>query len=271
MIIRRAYRRACWEIDTVENNCDSLCCCFTAVFFAVHRVRVDSRNACESAPSCCRCRKQPAGWGRKRRRSTRERERPGSDGAESWSVTLAGCSTSSGRVRRRWRRWRGSRRWCTNENKQPGGKIIKFYFPLYDFLFFLCICALTVRKNLCPNNIPPFLMQNSEKWFYKIYSLLWISFETRIASCLPGGAGFWWATLSRKKYFIDCKGGEQSPDQRAGGGYPNPESEDSGKRDWVGEVRYFHYFPFLISSFVPFFLSFFPPECIDGLTINAFC
>lgn len=33
MIIRRAYKQACWEINTVENICDSLCCCFTAVLF----------------------------------------------------------------------------------------------------------------------------------------------------------------------------------------------------------------------------------------------
>lgn len=44
-----------------------------------------------------------------------------------------------------------------------GGEIIKCHFPLDDFLSFLCIRALTVRKNLRPNKIPPFLMQNSEK------------------------------------------------------------------------------------------------------------
>lgn len=150
MITRRAYKRACWEIDTVENNCDSHC-----------HVRVDSRNACESAPSCCRCRKQPAGWGRKRRRSTRERERPGSDGAESWSVTSAGCSTSSGRVRRRWRRWRGSRRWCTKEDKRPGKNDQILFSTLWFPFFSLHPCTYCLDESLS-KQFPAFF--NAKFW-----------------------------------------------------------------------------------------------------------
>lgn len=46
MIIRRAYKRACWEIDTVENICDSLCCRFTAVFFFCRPSRQSRLQEC---------------------------------------------------------------------------------------------------------------------------------------------------------------------------------------------------------------------------------
>lgn len=55
---------------------------FAACFF-LSLVRVDCRNACESALSCCRCRRQQTGRGRKRGWSTRGRAGPGTDDAKS--------------------------------------------------------------------------------------------------------------------------------------------------------------------------------------------
>lgn len=51
--------------------------------FLLSLVRVDCRNAFESVLSCCRCRRQQTGRGRKRRGSTKGGGRPGTDDAKS--------------------------------------------------------------------------------------------------------------------------------------------------------------------------------------------
>lgn len=51
------------------------------------------------------------------------------------------------------------------------------------------------------------------------------------ASGLLGGAGFWGITGPGEKCFIGCERGEQSANQRAGGGYQNLGSEKCGERD----------------------------------------
>lgn len=59
------------------------------------------------------------------------------------------------------------------------------------------------------------------------------------ASGLLGGAGFRRITSPGEKHFIGCEGGERSTNQRAGGGYQDPDRENCRKRDRVGKVQHF--------------------------------
>lgn len=75
------------------------------------------------------------------------------------------------------------------------------------------------------------------KYFYSLcHDKLKFLMIIKNASGLLGGAGFRRITSPGEKYFIGCEGGEQSANQRAGGGYQNPDTENCGKRDRVGEV-----------------------------------
>ena len=60
--------------------------------------------------------------------------------------------------------------------------------------------------------------------------------KIKSASGVLGGAGFGRIASPGEKHFIGCEGGEQSANQRAGGGYQNPDSENCGERDRVGTV-----------------------------------
>lgn len=131
------------------------------------------------------------------------------------------------------------------------------YFTSYHFHTFLCVFALIIWKKSLFKQYPAFfrykiLISNSKKCLGYSFKVLNVKyFHVKYVSCLLGGAGFRWITDPGEKYFIGCKGGEQSANQQAGGGYQNPDSENCGKRDRVGKVRYFHFFPLFVSFLFP--------------------
>lgn len=270
MIIRKAYKRACWEIDTLENNCDSHCRCFTAVL-GVFLPSYTSESTPGMPARACRA---AAGAGSSQQ-AEGEREGGVQESARGLGATVqragawhrkaaARAQAESGEDGGDGEEAEGGAQRKTNNR----GKMITFHFPLHDFLSFLCIRALTVRNNLRPNKIPPLF----DAKFCKIYSLLWISFETNQNCFLSARRNRLLVSYCLKKKVLYW-----SQRRRAEAG---SESWRRISKPWIrgqwkerlsSRGKVFSLFPLFNLLFCPFFPFLFAPRSIDGLTINAFC